>query len=125
MTLLDIQDLVGLPYVHGARGPNAYDCWGVCIKIYARMNRELPDYHVSHLTHEQTKALILGYARDHAEWIDAPEDWCFVFDRRSGHIGLYYGGRVVHSARTLGVIVQRYSEFKMSRASTRLARWVP
>ena len=125
MTLSDIQDLIGLPYVHGARGPNAYDCWGLCVKIYSRLNRDLPDYPVAHLTREETKALIMGHARDRAEWIDVPEDWCFVFDGRDGHIGLYYGGRVVHSARALGCVVQRYAEFRMVRPHARFARWVP
>ena len=125
MNITEVQDLIGKPYVHGARGPDAFDCWGLCAEIYRRMGKELPDYSVREMTHEETKDLIMGHAKDHAQWIDIPEDWCFVFDVRDGHIGLYYGGRVIHCARMLGCIVQRYSDFKMTHPRTRFARWVP
>lgn len=123
--MIDFQDLIGKPYVHGARGPDAFDCWGLCAEIYRRMGRDLPDYAVRHMTHDETKALILGHAKDHADWIDEPEDWCFVFDQRDGHIGLHFNGRVIHCKRMTGCVVQRLGDFKMSHPKIRFARWVP
>jgi len=120
----DIQDLIGKPYAHGARGPEEYDCWGLCVEIYKRGGIVLPDYTVKHLTHAQTTALILGHAQDRADWIVTPQNWCFVFDQRDGHIGLYYRDKVIHCARIIGCIAQRLDEFKMLHPKTRFARWI-
>lgn len=125
LNLAHVQDLIGKPYVHGARGPDAFDCWGLCMEICGRGGWELPDYPVKHLTHAETTALILGQAKDHAEWIDKPEDWCFVFDQRDGHIGMHFAGMVVHCKRMVGCVVQRLNDFKMSHPRIRFARWVP
>lgn len=118
-----VQDLIGKPYAHGARGPAAFDCWGLCAEVYRRGGVELPDYSVAHLTHEQTTALIHGHARDHADWIPAPESWCFVFARRSGHMGLYWRGAVLHSARGVGCVLQRFDQFAMLHPRIAFARW--
>jgi cell wall-associated NlpC family hydrolase len=38
-------DLLSIPYVQGGRDPkNGLDCWGLCIEIYRRVGRELPDF---------------------------------------------------------------------------------
>jgi NlpC/P60 family len=118
-----LQDLIGKPYVHGARGPDAFDCWGLCAEVYRRAGITLPDYRVEHLTHDQTRALVRGLAVDHGEWIAKPEDWCFVFDRRDGHIGLFWHGYVMHSARGMGVVMQRIDQFETMHPSIAFARW--
>jgi hypothetical protein len=123
MTLADVQDLVGKPYAHGARGPDAYDCWGLCVEVYRRRGIDLPDYAVRELTHEETTALILGHAADRADWIVKPDDWCFVFDKRNGHIGLHFRGQVLHCARMLGCIVQRLGDFALTHPRSAFARW--
>jgi len=121
--IADVQDLIGRPYVHGARGPEAFDCWGVCAEVYRRRGVELPDYEVRHLNHAQTLALIMGNVDDHAEWIDEPDDWAFVFDERSGHIGLHWRGSVMHAARGLGVVVCPLRQFVQMHPRSRFARW--
>lgn len=39
-----IGDLVGRPYRDGARGPDAFDCWGIVLEAYARFDVHLPVY---------------------------------------------------------------------------------
>ena len=36
-------DLLGKPFEYGGRGPDAYDCWGLCMEIYKRLGIQLPD----------------------------------------------------------------------------------
>jgi len=118
-----LQDLIGKPYARSARGPDAFDCWGLCAEVYRRAGFTLPDYRDGHLTHKQTSALIKGLAQDHADWIDAPEPWCFVYDKHDGHIGLFVRGYVLHSARPLGVTLQRLEHFALVHPRIAFARW--
>lgn len=37
-------DLIGRPFEFGARGPEAYDCWGLVMAVSRRFGRELPDF---------------------------------------------------------------------------------
>src|SRR3990167_3147116 len=36
-------DLLGKPFEYGGRGPDTYDCWGLCMEIYKRLGIQLPD----------------------------------------------------------------------------------
>jgi cell wall-associated NlpC family hydrolase len=118
-----IQDLIGKRYAIGARGPDSFDCWGVCAEVYRRAGRALPDYRAASLTHAQTRALVQDIAPDHADWIATPEPWCFVFDRRSGHMGLFWRGYVLHAARGKGVVMERIDHFELAYPSLAFARW--
>ena len=119
----DVQDLVGKPHKRDKRGPDEYDCWGICIEVYCRRGVGLPDYSTQDLTHQQIWDLSNGYAKDHADWIEEPEPWCFVF--ANGHVGLFHSGRVLHSARGIGCVWQRIEEFQMVYPKSRFARWRP
>lgn len=114
-----VQDLIGKPYALGARGPDALDCWGLCMEVYARVGVRLPDYAAP--TRAQVRAMVDG--QDHVDWINEPEPWCFVYSNRLGHIGLYVHGRVMHSARNIGVVVQDLRQFKMIYPDISFARW--
>jgi cell wall-associated NlpC family hydrolase len=37
-------DLIGKPFLTGARGPDAYDCVGLAIEMQRRQGRDVPDY---------------------------------------------------------------------------------
>ena len=41
--LLDITDLLGKPYKAHARGPEAYDCYGLVIEVEKRLGHTMPD----------------------------------------------------------------------------------
>jgi hypothetical protein len=124
LDIADVQDLIGKPYRPGARGPHEFDCWGLCAEVYRRRGIALPDYEARGLSHAQTLALVQGHATNHAEWIDKPEPWCFVFDATHGHLGLYWGGSVLHCARMVGVIWQRLAQFLVIYPHARFARWI-
>lgn len=118
-----IQNLIGLPYARGARGPREFDCWGLCVEVYRRAGLMLPDYPAEHLSRAQARALAQARAPDHAEWIAKPEPWCFVFDQRNGHMGLHWGGRVLHASRAHGVVLERLNHFALAYPGMTFARW--
>jgi cell wall-associated NlpC family hydrolase len=118
-----LQDLIGKPYVKGARGPDAFDCWGVCVEVYRRLGVILPDYRAGHLTHAQAAALMANTARDRTDPLPKPELWCFVFDDRIGHMGLFVHARILHCARGLGVVLQRFEQFALMHPHMTFARW--
>jgi hypothetical protein len=118
-----VQDLIGKPHERGARGPDSFDCWGLCVEVYRRAGITLPDYTNDGLTRAQTVALIEGHAEDCVDWIAKPVDWCFVFDRRGGHVGLFWRGRVLHCARIVGCVLQRFDQFEAMNPSLAFARW--
>ena len=37
-------DLIGVPYVLGARGPDSYDCYGLMMELHRRQGIEIKDY---------------------------------------------------------------------------------
>jgi hypothetical protein len=42
---LDVSDLIGCPFVAGARGPDAYDCYGLVRELYRRAHGvEIPNF---------------------------------------------------------------------------------
>lgn len=43
---INVSDLIGRPYKAGGRGPDSFDCWGVCMAASARAGIELPDIDV-------------------------------------------------------------------------------
>ena len=46
--LLNYVDLIGVPYIKGGRDPSkGLDCYGLCIEIYRRLGKILPEFHSS------------------------------------------------------------------------------
>lgn len=41
--MLDLSDLIGLPYIENGRGPDGYDCYGLAIEVEKRYGKHLID----------------------------------------------------------------------------------
>jgi cell wall-associated NlpC family hydrolase len=120
-----LEDLIGKPYQLGARGPDAYDCWGLCVEIYRRGGRKLPDFVSEDLSRSQIVRLMSAKAPDIATMrLIEPTDWCFACDVHKGHVGVVFDNRVVHAARGLGVVVQRLADFRTQYPNTEFM-WQP
>lgn len=45
--MIEVQDLLGVPFVDGGRDKQGMDCWGLFIEVMKRFGYEVPDYKVS------------------------------------------------------------------------------
>ncbi len=74
---LNYIDLLGKPHKLGAHGPEAYDCYHLCVEVLHRVGKEIPKYTVPDETvdiHELIEAEKLIVA----EQIEKPEPYCIV-----------------------------------------------
>lgn len=71
------EDLLGKPFRLGERGPEFYDCWGVCIEIAKRAGLKYPEDLTPEDTSDQDKAIHTVADRDF-EKIEIPEPFCVV-----------------------------------------------
>ncbi len=42
--MLDIENLIGIPFQYGGRGPATFDCYGLLKELHARQGIDIPDY---------------------------------------------------------------------------------
>ena len=112
-----INEYIGKQYQFGGRGPDHFDCYGLCCRVYADRNGiVLPDWLDIHELDLRGRARAIESVLTSGEWTekDEPEDGDFVVVRRaraSWHMGLFYGGGVLHCGETLGVVYQTAAQF--------------
>jgi hypothetical protein len=113
---------IGLPWVAGARGPDAYDCWGLFLAVQrCHFARDLPEIPVN----ADDLRAVLGAFRDHPErqrWQnvaytkDHAQEGDAVLLRQSRHpvhVGVWLdvdGGGVLHAVKDAGVVYQKLPE---------------
>lgn len=106
------------PWVSGARGPDAFDCWGLLRWIYkTRLSIELPAYPGVEAKDSETVAGLIREATTVGpfaqEWhrLSKPVDMCGVAMgiNEITHVGVYLavdGGLVLHTASRHNCIAQ-------------------
>ncbi|WP_175796327.1 NlpC/P60 family protein [Burkholderia anthina] len=104
----EINRYVGLPWADGARGPDAFDCWG----LLAWIQREhfgivLPDRSVD----PEVMRGVYRMQIEKGRWrtVECPHHGCGVLLRGGDrpHVGVYLsndGGGVLHSSEGIGVV---------------------
>lgn len=53
--LLDVNDILGKPYKAHARGPKAFDCYGLVIEVEKRLGHTMPDLYTKLSMSESTE----------------------------------------------------------------------
>jgi len=106
-----LADLIGLPWEPGARGPYAFDCYGMVRHIQKRFyGIDLPDLVVNSDNDAEISDKIFQLGHPLGEEISGPSDGCVVTmgnERREMHLGVYVavdGGRIIHSERGTGCV---------------------
>jgi hypothetical protein len=120
----DVIGLIGRPYEPLARGPEAFDCWGL-FDYVLRMHFGvvgLPsigfDFKKSDVVRSRFKSAI--EAGD-GERVDVPFDGCAVYMSRGklpDHIGVYLstdGGGALHVLRNTGVVFTKIGALRTLR----------
>jgi hypothetical protein len=109
-----LTDLIGLPWVVGAQGPDAYDCWGLFVTVQrSYFQRSLPENPVDATNLRAVLDAFIGHPeRQRWQWVNHPEEGDAVLMRQSRypvHIGVWLdidGGGVIHAVRHAGVVFQ-------------------
>lgn len=112
---------IGRPWISGARGPDAFDCWGLLWWIkrvhYGQCIPEYPGIDATNL--ELVTSLVDAGSKDSA-WRQLPQpvDGCAVGmskGRRFHHVGIYAevdGGMVLHAHDKGKVVAQSISSLR-------------
>ena len=112
---MQIDDLIGKPFVDGGRGPDDYDCYGLAIEMFRRAGIAIPEQPISCM---DTPKIAAEINNQRPAWIHltSPQAPCMVAIRLSpgivNHVGVYIGGgRFIHAYRNAGgVCVNRISD---------------
>ena len=77
MSNLDYYDLLGKPFRLGGRGPDYYDCWGLCVELGRRVGIIMPDDFTPVDENDQSASLCEGRDRDFTP-IEKPEPYAIA-----------------------------------------------
>jgi cell wall-associated NlpC family hydrolase len=111
---VQINDLLGLPYKRGARGPNAYDCYGLCIEVCRRAGVILPEIETPILKDARNE--LFASTKDVWVKLAQPQLWCLAafFIKRRWHAGVVLPGlnSFIHVTSGINVSVSQLANYK-------------
>ena len=105
-------DLLDKPFLLGSRGPDHYDCWGICLEIGRRVGIKYPEHFTPIDTKGQDTA-IQDTRDEHFVKLDKPEPFCIVTFKINppfvDHCGIVVKNctRFVHTMINHSVALQR------------------
>ena len=104
---------IGRPWVSGARGPEAFDCWGLVRYVYGEhLNVLLPLYPYNAKDVLKVSGTMRTDLATQWQELDEPEDMCLVAmsaRKLPHHVGLFLavdGGLVLHCGEKQNVTCQ-------------------
>ena len=110
----EILKLVGKPFKNGGRGPDNFDCWGLCREAYKIYGFELPDYQISCY---DSKGFNESFNEELSNWIryERAEEALIpaiitfrVSSRYVNHAGIYIGeNKFLHTREKVGAVIER------------------
>jgi len=74
---IDLSDLIGKPYQADGRGPNNYDCWGLCMEVARRAGRRLPEINIPR-SEDERSVFAVSFKDSCFVRLEGPEPWCQV-----------------------------------------------
>jgi len=104
-------DLLGKKFDYGAIGPDAYDCKGLMVELFKRMNFKFPHYDSSDEPAVQSERFAEGLAK-YTTQISSPETYCLVmfklYPPYVSHVGMMLNStQFIHITRNSSVTVER------------------
>ena len=133
-----MDDFVGLPYREGARGPDAFDCYGLVSAVFRAVRGiELPDWAQSAPGQQAASraisaALVGEVAGGRSVRINWPDEQLADYDIaivgstiRPHHVGVFVAGGVLHASKAFGSTWHSLPRFLTFYPRTELYRWEP
>ena len=125
-----INKYVGIPYEFGGRDLDGLDCYGLVKRVYAdQYQTQLPDWQVDPVDLRGVNDTIVSVVQSgDFEELQEPVEGCFVICHRTRaayHIGLYYGGGVLHCVDGIGTVYEPMTRFKHSYPNLSFGEWSP
>lgn len=118
-------DLIGRPYADGARGPDAFDCWGLVHFAFSReLGIDLPDHAGVHPKEIREVSTRMAPAANAATWspVEAPRAFDValmshaVHSKLPTHIGIMVSAsKVLHIWRATDACVMELGDHRLSR----------
>ena len=106
-------DLIGVPFADGGRGPDSFDCWGLCLEVFRREGITLRDYRLCCHDSEGFRGNfeIERPAWRRHEWPDIPSPAVVALRFNTtavNHVGVYIGdNKFLHTREKTGVVIER------------------
>lgn len=113
-------DYIGLPWVAGAQGPDAYDCMGFFRHVQGKhFGIQVPQIIAPDPDDASALVALFNQHEERSRWprIATPEHGCAVIVHRPLHIGVWLdvdGGGVLHCVRGVGVIFTSSEAWRLS-----------
>ena len=129
---MNANDFIGLPYREGARGPDAFDCYGLVAAVFrAAHGVELPDWHADTpgpqgASRAISAALAGETAGGRSERVEVPADYDIAVvgsANRPHHVGVVIDGGVLHSSKPFGAAWQPLPRFRTLYPIVEFYRW--
>lgn len=109
-----IDDLIGRPYLKDGRGPDSYDCYGLCIEVSRRAGIIVPEGQTPPTRAGRNK--IFTSAKDVWQKLSKPEPFCFAafHVRGNWHAGIVLPGLTsfIHITAGIRVTVSQLNSLK-------------
>lgn len=115
--MIDVSDLIGIPYKEHGRGVDGYDCYGLVMEVERRIGVELPDYdyevHSDSLTNEKVEeAIDSGRAVKIPTFADGAMVLVSNGRGQKSHIGVYVGDGMICHCDKHGVHLEPEGAFR-------------
>lgn len=126
MTAVDVNDLIGKPWRLGARGPDAFDCWGLTREVLQRMrpDKPLPDWTRDGMTRDRQRSLMAGEIPAWCEPAYGFPHGSLLFSERAAHIAIVVDGWALTAVRHGGgVVAMRAPQFATLFPDVRVYTW--
>jgi len=126
--MTDCIDLLGIPFKEGGRDLSGLDCWGLCMEIYRRAGKMLPDFQSP--SDKKTINKMIQENKDLAERIPNPEPLCLVLFRLcyplATHIGVVLDDcvRFIHTSKKRNVVIDRLDQIIWRNLREGFYRWI-
>jgi cell wall-associated NlpC family hydrolase len=129
---MNIDDYIGIPFRHGARGPDAFDCYGlVAAVLLAAKGVSIPDWHADSPHPQGASRAIAAALRGEceggrAEKVEQPQDFDIAIVgsySRPHHVGLYVHGGVLHASEFFGSVWHPLPRFKLLYPLMEFYQW--